>query len=191
MFETQKYQSIFTCNNNSLFPLFFYFFALSFFFFFLSFLFFMSTLVNQVLSQADKFPVINQWLSPNEQYNNKKIESYTPRHHSLGAPPPYENVVRQPKRYSFSSMIWKRASSFSSTACSEPEVELPMTTIDKKQVENGITLLNIATEMANSNNNKPMALDLYMMGLEKIMSALPCNRIILFIEKYKKHSYFF
>ncbi|KAG1047488.1 hypothetical protein G6F46_008125 [Rhizopus delemar] len=133
----------------------------------------MSTLVNQVLSQADKFPMINQWLSPNEQYNNKKIESYTPRHHSLGAPPPYENVVRQPKRYSFSSMIWKRASSFSSTACSEPEVGLPMTTIDKKQVENGITLLNIATEMANSNNNKPMALDLYMMGLEKIMSALP------------------
>lgn len=145
----------------------------------------MSTLVNQVLSQADKFPMINQWLSPNEQYNNKKIESYTPRHHSLGAPPPYENVVRQPKRYSFSSMIWKRASSFSSTACSEPEVGLPMTTIDKKQVENGITLLNIATEMANSNNNKPMALDLYMMGLEKIMSALPCNTIILFIESIK------
>ncbi|CEG65207.1 hypothetical protein RMATCC62417_02038 [Rhizopus microsporus] len=141
----------------------------------------MSTLVNRMLSQKDKLTMINHWLSSKEEEEQQQQQQQqiyynnTSPRYSIGIPPPpYENVVQQQppmdrKKYSFSSMIWKRAS-FSSTVSSE--VKIPVTTIDKKQVEHGITLLNIATDM-NNNNSQPMAMDLYMMGLDKIMSALP------------------
>ncbi|KAG1439846.1 hypothetical protein G6F56_012148 [Rhizopus delemar] len=125
----------------------------------------MSMLVNRFLSQADR---MNPWFKENE---NEKMET-SPRYSLSAPPPPYENIVQEKKKYSFSS-IWKRAS-FSSVY-SEPVVEMSPTMIDKEQVEQGITLLNIATDMNNARSNPSMAFDLYLMGLEKIMSALPLD----------------
>ncbi|KAI9495634.1 hypothetical protein BDB00DRAFT_882333 [Zychaea mexicana] len=46
------------------------------------------------------------------------------------------------------------------------------TTIDTKQVEHAVTLINIASEMDQSGNHQ-MAFDLYMMGLDRMLSAFP------------------
>lgn len=43
---------------------------------------------------------------------------------------------------------------------------------DKKLVEQALTLINIATEMDQSGNHK-MAADLYLMGLDRILYAIP------------------
>ncbi|KAI7887995.1 uncharacterized protein EV154DRAFT_426492 [Mucor mucedo] len=68
--------------------------------------------------------------------------------------------------------MWKRASFSSGT---QTDMKAPLTqttTIDKKQVDHAITLINVATDMNNSGNQQ-MAIDLYMMGLDKLMCALP------------------
>ncbi|KAG2233094.1 hypothetical protein INT48_009220 [Thamnidium elegans] len=94
------------------------------------------------------------------------------------APPPYEAAPTQPivseKRFSNTlSTIWKRAS-FSSYAGTDIKTPLSAvnSTIDKKQMEHAVTLINVATDMNNSGNQQ-MAIDLYMMGLDKLISALP------------------
>lgn len=165
----------------------------------------MSILVSKVLSQADRLPIINNatsWL-PSTIFTSKKeeamltsterrlsIESFTngefynqttPRY-SI-APPTYDNVVKEDnKRFANAlSTIWKRAS-FSSVSSSlgstNNDIKMSssqqQTTIDKKQLEHAITLINVATDMNNSGNQQ-MAIDLYMMGLDKLMSALPCK----------------
>jgi hypothetical protein len=98
------------------------------------------------------------------------------------APPPYENVLKetQPpiienKRFGNTlSTIWKRASFSSSgnTTASDIKITPQTTQIDKKQMEHAVTLINVATDMNNSGNQQ-MAIDLYMMGLDKLISALP------------------
>ena len=90
-----------------------------------------------MLSQKDKLTMINHWLSSKEEEEEQQQQQIyynnTSPRYSIGIPPPpYENVVQQQppmdrKKYSFSSMIWKRAS-FSSTVSSE--VKIPVTTID-------------------------------------------------------------
>lgn len=159
----------------------------------------MSTLVSRVLSQADKIPMINNASTWFPTYNKKEpivdlqqqqdednFNAYrrltppgSPRYSM--APPPYEATTTPPivlenKRFSNTlSTIWKRAS-FSSSA--NTDVKVPMTavnqTIDKKQMEHAVTLINVATDMNNSGNPQ-MAIDLYMMGLDKLISALPCK----------------
>ncbi|KAI9259069.1 hypothetical protein BY458DRAFT_517673 [Sporodiniella umbellata] len=127
----------------------------------------MTTLVNRVLSQADK--VNHYWFKETE--NEKTLENNTSPRYSLSAPPPPYEKVAQEKKYSFSS-IWKRASFSSAYAPAVPDISLGPA-IDKQQVEQGISLLNIATDMNRSQSNPAMAFDLYLMGLEKIMAALP------------------
>lgn len=163
----------------------------------------MTTLVSKVFSQADKLPVIGNatsWLpykkdadiqsipsrrSSIEEYNTNTTDIYrtsppsSPRYSM--APPPYENVVQTPpspienKRFGTLQNIWKRAS-FSASAFTNDVKTMPPvnTTIDKKQVEHAMTLINVATDMNNSGNQQ-MAMDLYMMGLDKMISALPVN----------------
>ena len=46
--------------------------------------------------------------------------------------------------------------------------------IDKKQIDHAATLINVATDMNNSGHQQ-MAIDLYMMGLDKLIDALPCK----------------
>ncbi|KAI8327498.1 hypothetical protein BC941DRAFT_364817 [Chlamydoabsidia padenii] len=47
-----------------------------------------------------------------------------------------------------------------------------ITTIDKKQVEQVVALIHIAGEMDQSGNHQ-MAVDLYVMGIDRLLSALP------------------
>lgn len=97
------------------------------------------------------------------------------------APPPYEAatnnntppiVVENKRFHNTLSTIWKRASFSSSTNTDIKAPIVSSTTIDKKQMDHAVTLLNVATDMNNSGNQQ-MAIDLYMMGLDKLMSALP------------------
>ncbi|KAG0166275.1 hypothetical protein DFQ28_009828 [Apophysomyces sp. BC1034] len=99
-------------------------------------------------------------------------------------PPPYEKVAAstpqsaspqtQSRFTKLSGYVWKRAS-FSSAAWqdSKPPIAEP-STIDKKQVEHALALINVATEIDNAGNHQ-MALDLYMMGLDRMISALPLD----------------
>jgi hypothetical protein len=99
------------------------------------------------------------------------------------APPPYEKVeealppVEANLLTNTISTIWKRAS-FSSgggTTNQDMKESLPnASAIDKKQVEHVLTLINIATEMS-TRGNQQMAVDLYMIALDKMISALPCT----------------
>lgn len=133
-------------------------------------------------------PVISR-RSSIEEYNTNTTDIYrtsppsSPRYSM--APPPYENVVQTPlaenKRLSTLHTLWKRASFSASFSASNPfsssdvKVMPPVvTTIDKKQVEHAMTLINVATDMNNSGNQQ-MAIDLYMMGLDKMITALPIN----------------
>lgn len=129
-----------------------------------------------------------------EDYTDASSEIYNGQPHRFTppgsprysmAPPPYENVLKESqqsapienKRFSNTlSTIWKRASFSSSggTAANDIKMTPQATQIDKKQMEHALTLINIATDMNNSGNQQ-MAMDLYMMGLDKLVSALPCT----------------
>lgn len=151
----------------------------------------MSTLYSRVLSQTDKLPTINAWfpsyskkdeaeLQQQDEDNFNAYRRLTPPgspRYSM-APPPYEAtsppVVIENKRFSTLTTMWKRASFSSGT---QPDMKAPLTqttAIDKKQVDHAVTLINVATDMNNSGNQQ-MAIDLYMMGLDKLMCALPCK----------------
>lgn len=152
----------------------------------------MSTLYSRVLSHTDKLPTMNAWFpsySKKEEVelhqvqDDENFNAYrrltlpgSPRYSM--APPPYEATntpaVTETKRFSTLTTMWKRAS-FSSGTQTDIKAPLTQTTsIDKKQVEHAITLINVATDMNNSGNQQ-MAIDLYMMGLDKLMCALPCK----------------
>ncbi|KAL0134975.1 hypothetical protein V8B55DRAFT_1557359 [Mucor lusitanicus] len=169
----------------------------------------MSTLVSKVISQADRLPMISsasQWLPSSmftsskkeeanainnstrcsmEDYNGPEFYNTTTPRYSIAPPPTYDNVVKEDtKRFANAlSTIWKRASFSSSAAASNSDIKMACTqqnsaTIDKKQMEHAITLINVATDMNNSGNQQ-MAIDLYMMGLDKLMSALPLQDVTM------------
>lgn len=146
----------------------------------------MTTLFYKALSQADKIPMIHQasqWLPFN---NNTTKEEQIEVEYNLSsprysiAPPPYEKVVNEEKK-NFLSSIWKRAS-FSSSCNEEEETLLQINEkVDKQMVDHAITLIQVATEMKNregNTQNQQMAVDLYMMGLDKLITALPSKLYI-------------
>ncbi|CEP17327.1 hypothetical protein [Parasitella parasitica] len=163
----------------------------------------MSTLVSAVISQAEKLPIISNatsWLSFgicsnkretdlrkstkisfNTDYPDGELYDQTTLHYSV-APPTYDNVVKEDnKRFANTiSTLWKRAS-FSSVQASVGNINSDIKTsqqtiIDTKQLEHAITLINVATDM-NNNGNQQTAIDLYLMGLDRLMSALPLEDI--------------
>ncbi|KAI9013884.1 hypothetical protein CLU79DRAFT_708472 [Phycomyces nitens] len=97
-------------------------------------------------------------------------------------PPPYEKVGPPSSRLTkISDYVWKRASfssgigSGGSIAASPSPLKpafIEEVTIDKKQTDHGVTLINVATEMDQAGNHQ-MATDLYLMGLERMLCALP------------------
>ncbi|CAO3655072.1 unnamed protein product [Mucor hiemalis] len=162
----------------------------------------MSTLVTRVLSHTDKIPMMNNassWIpylnkkeevleqqqqqQPTEDENFNAYRRLQPPgspRYSM-APPSYEAatkntttpIIIENKRFSTLTTMWKRASFSSSTHSTDIKTPLASpTTIDKKQMDHAVTLINVATDMNNSGNQQ-MAIDLYMMGLDKMMSALP------------------
>ncbi|KAJ8657189.1 hypothetical protein O0I10_007005 [Lichtheimia ornata] len=90
-------------------------------------------------------------------------------------PPPYEKVANGSSSSSSSSgMLSKVMSVWRRQAMAEQQGKLSgqAMMVDKKQVEHAVTLINIATEMDHSGNHQ-MAVDLYMMGLDRMLSAFP------------------
>ncbi|KAI8365143.1 hypothetical protein BD560DRAFT_372812 [Blakeslea trispora] len=143
----------------------------------------MTAFVSKMLLQTDKIPILHHasaWL-PGNSNNEKPSEEYecppTIPRYSI-SPPSYENVVQEKLENSrfgnTLSTIWKRAS-FSSAYIQEerptPECSKEML-IDKKQIDHAATLINVATDMNNSGHQQ-MAIDLYIMGLDKLIDALP------------------
>ncbi|KAL0581943.1 hypothetical protein ABG067_008379, partial [Albugo candida] len=49
--------------------------------------------------------------------------------------------------------------------------------LDKKQIDEGISLIQMATQMNHESTGKhyQMSMDLYMMGLEKVLASIPIN----------------
>ncbi|KAL7324503.1 hypothetical protein PS15p_209687 [Mucor circinelloides] len=144
----------------------------------------MTTLVTLVLSNADKLPIVGSPI-------NHATSWYRKRSHSQGSdletppPPPYENEpVVHSRLTQISDYVWKRASFSSNTASSSnrapesysalPSKEEPF---NKEKITEGISLIQMATEMNNAPNgkNQQVSVDLYMMGLDKILASLPID----------------
>ena len=94
-------------------------------------------------------------------------------------PPPYEKVANGSSSSS-SGMLSKVMSVWRRQAMAEQQGKLgdQAMMVDKKQVEHAVTLINIATEMDHSGNHQ-MAIELYMMGLDRMLSAFPCKLSLL------------
>ncbi|KAI9278528.1 hypothetical protein BDA99DRAFT_428423 [Phascolomyces articulosus] len=69
-------------------------------------------------------------------------------------------------------MLGKILSASGLTSPSNHQSANNLSNIDTKQVEHAVTLINIASDMDQSGNHQ-MAFDLYMMGLDRMLSAFP------------------
>ncbi|CAO3578808.1 unnamed protein product [Absidia cylindrospora] len=135
----------------------------------------MTSIVSSVFSHADKIPVVGSMASGWLPSNNKKLNEKT--HSFITPPPPYYEVTSttHPSKISqLSNYMWRQGTSFlpdltSSNAMTD-------TTVDKKQMEHVVTLIHIASEMDQAGNHQ-MAKDLYIMGIDRMLSALPCKFI--------------
>lgn len=145
----------------------------------------MTTLVSLVLNNADRLPIVGSpighattWYRGNTKNNNNEVVlCETP-------PPPYEKEPIHSRLYQISDYVWKRAS-FSSSSSSQSMTEDEAIVIkkekniaielDKKQVDEGISLIQMATQMNHESAGKhyQMSIDLYMMGLEKVLASIP------------------
>lgn len=155
----------------------------------------MTTLVSLVLSNADKLPLVGSPI-------NQATTWYRDRSHSQSSdlavvetpPPPYEKEHLPSRLTQISDYVWKRAS-FSShgTASSlqeHPQRQQTIVTkeepLDKGKIQEGISLIQMATEMttAPDKKNQQFAMDLYMMGLDKILCSLP-SKINIYLNEIK------
>ncbi|KAI9315744.1 hypothetical protein BX666DRAFT_347702 [Dichotomocladium elegans] len=98
-------------------------------------------------------------------------------------PPPYEKVAANtpitttPRAgaHQQAGMLGKMFNIWKRQTIAEQQGKLEETAMmDKNQVEHAVTLINIATEMDHSGHHQA-ALDLYMMGIDKMLSAFPCK----------------
>lgn len=143
----------------------------------------MTTLVTLVLNNADKIPIVGSPI-------NHATSWYRKRSHSQGSdletpPPPYENEpVVHSRLTQISDYVWKRASFSSTNSSGSNQVPESYSStankeecLDKEKITEGISLIQMATEMNNAPNgkNQQVSIDLYMMGLDKILSSLPSN----------------
>ncbi|KAI8391149.1 uncharacterized protein BYT42DRAFT_555795 [Radiomyces spectabilis] len=153
----------------------------------LHFIVLMTALVSTVLSYADKVPVLNQatsWL-PASYHHDKKASTF---HHvdrtSLAMhfaatdpsplPPSYENVVSQSRLSRLSQMIWKQTSTDVSDYGLKQPCPAQQPFMNRKDLERAMALIHIANEMEQS-NNRMMAMDLYLMALDRFMEAIPVD----------------
>ncbi|GAA5813950.1 hypothetical protein MFLAVUS_007440 [Mucor flavus] len=138
----------------------------------------MTTLVSLVLNNADRLPIVGSPIGQattwyRRKSNSSEVICETP-------PPPYEKEPVHSRLTQISDYVWKRAS-FSSTQpqpTTTPEVAITLTsTLDKKQVDDGISLLQMATQMNQDTSGKhnQMSIELYMMGLDKILASIPID----------------
>ncbi|KAI8647767.1 hypothetical protein BD408DRAFT_407789 [Parasitella parasitica] len=151
----------------------------------------MTTLVTLVLNNADKLPIVGSPI-------NHATSWYRKRSHSQGSdletpPPPYENEpVAHSRLTQISDYVWKRAS-FSSNSgngsgsnsgsnsgssnvnssgsySSAPNRD---ESLNKEKITEGISLIQMAA--ASTGGNQQVSIELYMMGLDKILASLPID----------------
>ncbi|KAI7903649.1 uncharacterized protein BX663DRAFT_551338 [Cokeromyces recurvatus] len=131
----------------------------------------MSSLVTLVLNNTDKIPIVGSSI-------HQVTTRYYLRNHQQDLvetpPPPYEKEPTHSRFSQISDYVWKRASMSTTmtTTVEEPLIEI---TLNKKQIGEGISLIQMATEMNSHGKNKEISIDLYMMGLDKILTSLPIN----------------
>ncbi|KAI8141870.1 hypothetical protein BJV82DRAFT_617840 [Fennellomyces sp. T-0311] len=135
------------------------------------------SLISKVISHADKLPLVRiplaGWTSKTNEASLDQGDvvyyklSGSPRgSYAASPPPPYEKVAPG----SSPSML---AKILSASGLSRPSASLNnQFNIDTKQIDNAVTLINIASEMDQSGSHQ-MAFDLYMMGLDRMLSAFP------------------
>ena len=155
-------------------------------------------LISKFMSHADKLPLVGYplagWTAKNkgnisEQQQQQEVVYYrlSPRSsYAAAPPPPYEKVAanNNTNTNSSPSMLGKILSASGLTSPSQQSTNNHLNNIDTKQVEHAVTLINIASEMDQSGNQQ-MAFDLYMMGLDRMLSAFPCTHFFAFFFKKK------
>lgn len=148
------------------------------------FLYHMSSFVSYVLNSAEKIPVVG---SPIGQASNWYFKSNNEKVCTPDQPPPsYEKAIsNSPSTLSqISDYVWKKAS-FSSSSSDHHEVidtvkedDENECMLDKSQLEEGISLIKMATEVNNHDmKNQEISINLYMMGLDKILASLPSESL--------------
>lgn len=141
----------------------------------------MATLVSLVLNNADRLPIVGSPIGQattwyRRRSNSNEVMCEVP-------PPPYEKEPIHSRLTQISDYVWKRASFSSSTQEIIPSSSIPPVVkssghmLDKKQVDEGISLLQMASHMNQDVTGKhnQMSMDLYMMGLDKILASIPSN----------------
>jgi hypothetical protein len=138
----------------------------------------MTTLVSLVLNNADRLPIVGSPIGQAATWYRSRSNSgndvlcETP-------PPPYEKEPVHSRLTQISDYVWKRASFSSSSSSQETIPTIASVTaeqvLDKKQVDEGISLIQMATQMNQESTGKhyQMSMDLYMMGLDKILNSIP------------------
>ncbi|CAO3695515.1 unnamed protein product [Rhizopus stolonifer] len=117
----------------------------------------MSSLVSLVLNQTEKLPIVGHWYFK----NNEKTSS--------DQPPPYEKVIAPSNLMHISDYVWKKSSSNTKESAAE-------SILDKGQIEEGVSLIRMATQVNHhESKNQEISINLYMMGLDKILASLPID----------------
>ncbi|KAG1049259.1 hypothetical protein G6F46_008759 [Rhizopus delemar] len=139
----------------------------------------MSSLISYVLTSAEKIPVVGSPIRQASDWcfkHNEKL--YTPDH----PPPSYEKAISTPSTLTqISDYVWRSTSfSSSSTAVQEEEevhkIEQEQCLLDKRQIEEGVSLIKMAAQVNHHDTkNQEMSINLYMLGLEKILASLPID----------------
>lgn len=140
----------------------------------------MSSLISYVLTSAEKIPVVGSPIRQASDWcfkHNEKL--YTPDH----PPPSYEKAISTPSTLTqISDYVWRSTSfSSSSTAVQEEEevhkIEQEQCLLDKRQIEEGVSLIKMAAQVNHHDTkNQEMSINLYMLGLEKILASLPSKK---------------
>ncbi|KAI8381508.1 uncharacterized protein BYT42DRAFT_494605 [Radiomyces spectabilis] len=117
---------------------------------------------------------------------------------STDIPPPYENLIPNDTSGSPSTQTSDSCSSSNGSYGGPTKLlqEDKEPWLDKKQVEEALQLLNIAADMEKTGHQQCIALELYLFGLEKLLSALPLStndsvksavehKLSMFIDQYQ------
>lgn len=155
----------------------------------------MTTLVSLALNNANRLPIVGSPIGQATTWYRTRSNSNSSSSENLceTPPPPYEKEPVHSRLGLISDYVLKRAASFSSSSAPLPQQKetLSVTAVeqqalDKKQVDEGITLIQMATKMnsevsptsgagAGAGNSYQMSMDLYLMGLDKILNSIPGN----------------
>lgn len=159
----------------------------------------MAAFVSLVLNRADRIPLVGSPIGQATSWYRQKGSSAGVE--ETISPPPYEKVAANSRLTQLSDYVLKRTS-FSSaggtvaTTSTAPSNVISTVMLDGKEIQNGVRLLELATEMNNTSpSNLKASIDLYMMGLERVLTSLPIHsdpvfktalesKLIEFTERY-------